>query len=63
MAEAGPEPHLVKRYDPERLYDTTALSYVGVAQLRALAGRGVPVTVIDARSGEDVTGSYLRGGT
>jgi polyhydroxyalkanoate synthesis regulator protein len=54
------EPHLVKRYSLARLYDTTTHAYVDVAQLRALVHAGAHVSVIDAKSGEDITAAFLR---
>jgi len=46
---------LVKRYARSRLYDTTRQRYVTVEELRALAGAGVPVSVIDTETGQDIT--------
>ena len=63
MVQPVPEPHLVKRHGPSRLYDTNTLSYVDDAQLQALVSQGVTVTVVDAESGQDVTADLLRGGT
>ncbi len=54
------EPHIVKRYSLARLYDTTTQTYVDVAQLRALAQAGTAVTVLDAKTGDDVTAAFLR---
>jgi polyhydroxyalkanoate synthesis regulator protein len=56
----GNEPHIVKRYSLARLYDTTTQIYVDVAQLRALVQAGTAVTVLDAKTGEDVTVTFLR---
>jgi polyhydroxyalkanoate synthesis regulator protein len=55
--------HVVKRYSLARLYDTTTLSYVDVAQLRALVRAGEDVTVLDARTGKDITVAFLRLGS
>lgn len=55
-----PRRYIVKRYSLARLYDTTTLAYVDVAQLRALVHAGEDVTVLDAKSGEDITTSFLR---
>jgi polyhydroxyalkanoate synthesis regulator protein len=62
MQQDAPPPrrHIVKRYSLARLYDTTTLAYVDVAQLRALVHAGEDVTVLDAQSGEDITTSFLR---
>jgi polyhydroxyalkanoate synthesis regulator protein len=55
-----PRRHIVKRYSLARLYDITTLAYVDVAQLRALVHAGEDVTVLDAKSGEDITTTFLR---
>jgi polyhydroxyalkanoate synthesis repressor PhaR len=48
-------PRLVKRYGRSRLYDTQAARYVTVADLRAWVSKGIPFTVIDAETGDDIT--------
>ena len=48
-------PKLVKRYDRSRLYDTDAARYVTLDDLRAWASEGVPFTVVDAETGDDIT--------
>ena len=60
VANDTPERHLVKRYSLARLYDTSTQAYVDVAQLRELIRQGVDVTVLDAKSGEDITFTFLR---
>jgi len=62
MSDTGSSPgqHIVKRYSLARLYDTTTLTYVDVAQLRALIRMGEEVIVLDANSGEDITATFLR---
>lgn len=60
MENRDPTRHLVKRYSLARLYDTTTLSYVDVAQLRALVHSGDKVTVIDAKTNQDITADFLR---
>ncbi len=60
MAKNLAERHLVKRYSLARLYDTTMRKYVDVAELRAFVRKGADVTVLDAKSGEDVTAAFLR---
>jgi polyhydroxyalkanoate synthesis regulator protein len=57
---AAAKPHPVKRYCLARLYDTATQTYVDVAQLRALIHAGTPVTVKDAKTGEDITETLLR---
>lgn len=56
----GKRPHLVKRYSLARLYDTTTQTYADLAQLRALVRSGAEVTVLDARTGENITTVLLR---
>jgi polyhydroxyalkanoate synthesis regulator protein len=56
----SPERHVVKRYSVGRFYDTSTLSYVDVAQLRALIRAGAEVVVLDAKSGKDITATALR---
>ena len=46
---------LVKRYGRSRLYDTQAARYVTVADLRVWASKGIPFTVIDVETGDDIT--------
>ena len=60
MRTGIPEWHLVKHYSLARLYNTTTRSYVDVAQLRALVHGGAEVTVLDAKTGEDITATFLR---
>jgi polyhydroxyalkanoate synthesis regulator protein len=60
VANDTPERHLVKRYSLARLYDTSTQAYVDVAQLRELIRQGAHVTVLDAKSGEDITSTFLR---
>jgi polyhydroxyalkanoate synthesis repressor PhaR len=48
-------PRLVKRYGRSRLYDTQAARYVTVADLPAWMSKGIPFTVIDAETGDDIT--------
>lgn len=48
-------PKLIKRYARQRLYDTQALRYVTIADLRAWAARGVTFVVVDAETGDDIT--------
>jgi polyhydroxyalkanoate synthesis regulator protein len=54
-----PEPILVKRYARSRLYDTAALRYVTVGDLRDWLTRGVPFVVRDRETGDDITAVLL----
>jgi polyhydroxyalkanoate synthesis regulator protein len=60
MAEQ-PESSLivVKRYADNRLYDTTAKRYVTVDDLRKWADGGIPLVVLDAHTGRDVTSQLI----
>jgi polyhydroxyalkanoate synthesis regulator protein len=50
-----PTPILVKRYGRSRLYDTVALRYVAVDELRRWWQDRVAFVVIDTETGDDVT--------
>ncbi len=50
---------VVKRYPNRRLYDTGESRYVTLADLRRLVLERVDFTVIDHRSGQDVTRAML----
>jgi polyhydroxyalkanoate synthesis regulator protein len=56
---AADRTHIIKRYAGTRLYDTTALAYVTVAQLRALRRADTDVVIFDAEDGTDITRSVL----
>ena len=49
------EPILVKRYADSRLYDTTNEHWVSIEQLQNWAADNIAFTVIDSRSGANVT--------
>ncbi|HKM64444.1 MAG TPA: polyhydroxyalkanoate synthesis regulator DNA-binding domain-containing protein [Acidisphaera sp.] len=46
---------VVKRYARSRFYDTENQRYVTLEQLRMWAQAGIPFSVIDTESGEDIT--------
>lgn len=46
---------VIKKYENRRLYDTTASRYVNLDDVARMVRNGVDVTVVDARSGEDIT--------
>jgi polyhydroxyalkanoate synthesis regulator protein len=48
-------PKLVKRYARSRLYDADAARYVTLADLKDWQARGLPFTVIDTETGQDIT--------
>jgi polyhydroxyalkanoate synthesis regulator protein len=50
---------LVKRYAERRLYRGDISSYLTREDLIAMAKRGEPFVVVDARTGADVTSSFL----
>jgi polyhydroxyalkanoate synthesis regulator protein len=57
--QSRPEAILVKRYAQSRLYDTAALRYVTVTDLRDWRARGVPFVVRDTETGDDITRALL----
>lgn len=50
---------LIKRYPNRKLYDTTSSKYVNLADIAALVEEGTAVTIIDNRTGEDLTRQML----
>ena len=52
-------PVTVKKYANRRLYNTATSSYVTLDDLCRLIGDGVEFSVLDARSGADITGAVL----
>ena len=50
---------VIKKYPNRRLYDTQASAYITLAEIKQLVMRHEPLTVRDARTGEDLTRSIL----
>lgn len=50
---------IVKKYGNRRLYDTEASRYITLAELTQRIQSGIEVTVVDAKSGEDLTAGTL----
>jgi len=50
---------IIKKYPNRRLYDTSSGRYVNLEDVAALIRRGGEVTVVDARTGKDVTRAVL----
>jgi polyhydroxyalkanoate synthesis repressor PhaR len=50
---------VIKRYKNRKLYDTKASSYTTLSGLVAMLRTGTDVQVVDAKSGEDLTGLIL----
>ncbi len=48
-------PVIIKKYGNRRLYDTTNSRYVNLDDIAALVREGKEVSVIDARTGQDLT--------
>ena len=61
--EAGAAPEdgatVIKKYANRRLYDTAASRYVTLEDLAAMVREGRHFTVVDARTGEDITRPVL----
>ncbi len=51
--------HKIKRYANRKLYDTTDKKYITLTQLTAMIKEGVEISVVDNKSGEDITASVL----
>ena len=56
MKEKG---RLIRRYDNRKLYDVAARRYVTLDQLQALVAGGEEVTVLDQKTGDDLTSLTL----
>jgi len=50
---------IIRKYPNRRLYDTAVSKYVALDDIRRLVLDGVPLSVVDAKSGEDITRSIL----
>ena len=50
---------VIKKYPNRRLYDTSSSSYVTLAEVKRLVMQATGVTVIDAKTNEDITRSIL----
>jgi polyhydroxyalkanoate synthesis repressor PhaR len=53
------QPIVIKKYANRRLYDTSASAYVTLEHLSELVKEGKEFTVLDAKSGEDLTRAVL----
>ena len=49
----------IKKYPNRRLYDTQSSSYVTLAEIKKMVMTALPVQVLDAKSGEDLTRTIL----
>ncbi|MCW1917443.1 polyhydroxyalkanoate synthesis repressor PhaR [Rhodobacter sp. KR11] len=58
MAEAA-KPLLIKRYASRRLYNTETSDYVTLEDISGFIRSGREVQIIDLKSGEDLTRTYL----
>ena len=54
-----PDRIILKKYANRRLYDNTRSAYVRLEQVAEMVKAGNSVTVIDAKTGEDVTAFVL----
>jgi polyhydroxyalkanoate synthesis repressor PhaR len=52
-------PRVIKKYPNRRLYDTEISSYITIEDVRQLIVDGEEFTVVDARSGDDLTRQVL----
>ena len=49
----------IKKYPNRRLYDTQSSSYVTLAEIKKMVMTALPVQVVDAKTGEDLTRSIF----
>jgi polyhydroxyalkanoate synthesis repressor PhaR len=54
-----PSEHLIKKYPNRRLYDTQTSTYITLSDVKELVLGNRTITVIDAKTGEDLTRSIL----
>jgi polyhydroxyalkanoate synthesis repressor PhaR len=54
-----PTPRVLKKYPNRRLYDTTASTYITLADVKGMVLDGVAFEVRDAKTGDDLTRSIL----
>ncbi|MCG2633508.1 MAG: hypothetical protein J4A00_01090 [Gammaproteobacteria bacterium] len=54
-----PESSLIKKYANRRLYDTRESRYITVADIRRMVEKKQHFTVVDAKTGEDLTRTVL----
>jgi polyhydroxyalkanoate synthesis repressor PhaR len=50
---------VIRKYGNRRLYDSTASQYVNLTQVAELVRAGEQIEVVDAKTGEDLTGQVL----
>ncbi|WP_459787125.1 polyhydroxyalkanoate synthesis repressor PhaR [Alteriqipengyuania sp. 357] len=53
------DPIVIKKYANRRLYNTDSSSYITLEDLAKMTREGVEFTVVDAKSGDDITHSIL----
>ena len=57
--EMKKEPRLIKKYPNRRLYDTRSSTYITLADVKELVLDHADFTVVDAKTGEDLTRNIL----
>jgi polyhydroxyalkanoate synthesis repressor PhaR len=50
---------VIKKYPNRRLYDTVSSAYITLSQVKQLVVQATPFSVLDAKTGEDLTRSIL----
>lgn len=58
-AGSPPAQRVIKKYPNRRLYDTATSAYITLAEVKQLVLDSVPLTVRDAKTGDDLTRSIL----
>lgn len=59
MADGGGAPLLIKRYASRRLYNTETSDYVTLQDIARFIRGGRDVKIVDLKSGDDLTRTYL----
>lgn len=57
--DSKPSQRVIKKYPNRRLYDTDTSSYITLAEIKRLVMDSEVFTVVDAKSGDDITRSIL----
>jgi len=57
--DEAPRQRVIKKYPNRRLYDTSTSTYITLPEVKQLVIEGEPVTVRDAKTGDDLTRSIL----
>ncbi len=57
--DSSPSTRIIKKYPNRRLYDTDTSTYITISEIKQLVMEHESFTVVDAKTGEDLTRSVL----